>query len=342
MNSSGKRKILIIQTAFIGDVILATSVIENLAKQEEEFQLDFMLRKGNESLLENHPFIHKIYCWDKKNSKIKNLYKILKEVRKQGYDFVINLQRFASSGLFTVFSNADKKIGFDKNPFSLFFDVRVRHEISLKGKMHEIDRNLLLLTNAGFLAKERCVKLYSSETDKALVDDYRTSRYLVFAPASVWFTKQYPLEKWVQLSNLIPNSYRIIFSGANSDYDLSQKIISLSTHSNFLNLCGKLSFLQSMELMKNSVRCFVNDSAPLHLASAANAPTTAIFCSTVPEFGFGPLSVNSKIVQNTDVLNCRPCGLHGKKECPEKHFKCAFNIKESELLKTIEDFGNGS
>jgi heptosyltransferase-2 len=88
-----------------------------------------------------------------------------------------------------------------------------------------------------------------------------------------------------------------------------------------VNLCGKLNLLQSAALMQNAEMNFVNDSAPLHIASAMNAPVTAIYCSTVPEFGFGPLSDHFKILQ-VEKLSCKPCGLHGYKSCPKGHFKC--------------------
>jgi heptosyltransferase-2 len=91
-------------------------------------------------------------------------------------------------------------------------------------------------------------------------------------------------------------------------------------------LAGKLSFLQSTALMKDATMNYVNDSAPLHFASAINAPVTAFFCSTIPAFGFTPLSTNSIIIETEEKLTCRPCGLHGKKECPLQHFKCGYEI----------------
>ena len=103
-----------------------------------------------------------------------------------------------------------------------------------------------------------------------------------------------------------------------------------------MNLAGKLSFLESTALMRDAVMNFMNDSAPLHLASAVNAKITAIFCSTVPSFGFGPMSEDSIIVQTKEKLKCKPCGLHGLKDCPEDHFKCAITIDKNELLKRIE------
>jgi len=85
---------------------------------------------------------------------------------------------------------------------------------------------------------------------------------------------------------------------------------------------------------------YVNDSAPMHFASAMNAPVTAIYCSTLPAFGFGPLSDNRHLVQTTHSLSCRPCGLHGKMACPEKHFQCASTITTQQLLNTLPNFTN--
>jgi heptosyltransferase-2 len=96
-------------------------------------------------------------------------------------------------------------------------------------------------------------------------------------------------------------------------------------------LAGKLTLLQSAALIKHAVMNYTNDSAPLHLCSAMNAPATAVFCSTIPEFGFGPLSDSSRVVQTRMELPCKPCGNHGKTECPKGHFDCG-NIDLNDLL----------
>jgi ADP-heptose:LPS heptosyltransferase len=81
---------------------------------------------------------------------------------------------------------------------------------------------------------------------------------------------------------------------------------------------------------------FTNDSAPMHLASAMNAPVTAVFCSTIPEFGFGPLSDDSMIIQTEEQLECRPCGLHGHEQCPEKTFNCAYTIPVTKFIERLK------
>src|SRR5690242_15847753 len=120
---------LVIQTAFIGDVILATALIEKLHQHYPESKIDFLVRKGNEGLLTGHPFLRNVLVWNKKEAKISNLFKIIKKVRGNGYDCVINVHRFASSGFITAFSGSGLKIGFDKNPISFAFDKKIKHQI---------------------------------------------------------------------------------------------------------------------------------------------------------------------------------------------------------------------
>lgn len=330
-------KILIIQPASIGDAILATPVIEKLHFHFPDAEIDFLIKKGNESLFESHPFLHKILTWDKSKTKYKNLLILMIMIRNQKYDCVINVQRFASTGLVTLYSAAKLKIGFDKNPLSLFFNERVKHTIRT-GNRHEIDRNLSLLKKLTD-GSPFPVKLYPTQHHFAKMSQYKTARYITISPASLWFTKQYPAEKWIEFIRQINQDFRIYFLGSSKDYQICEQIIKVSGYSNSMNLSGKLSFLESAALMKDAQMNFVNDSAPMHLASSVNATTTAIYCSTVPEFGFGPLAGDSVIVQTSENLSCRPCGLHGLNQCPKKHFKCALTIDTENLLNRLGEYG---
>lgn len=317
-------KILVIQTAFIGDVILATPVVEALHRQFPEAAIDFLLRKGNEGLLVGHPYIRRVIVWNKKEEKLKNQLRIIRALRKEHYDVAINLQRFLSTGIFTAFSGANVRIGFKKNPLSRFFTHQIDHEIGT-GK-HEVERNLELLKPiTGNKEWEKRPVLYPSDKDFAAVEKFKTGRYVCMAPTSVWFTKQWPAEKWEELIETIASDTKVYLLGGPPDTQACESIAS-KFPTKVESLAGKLNFLESAALMKNAAMNYVNDSAPMHIASAMNAPTTAIFCSTVPNFGFGPLSDSSRVVEVTEPLPCRPCGLHGYKACPEGHFKCALNI----------------
>lgn len=317
-------------------MILATAVAEKLHRFYPGARIDFLLKRGNEGLLKAHPFIANVIVWDKKQGKLRNLFRLIKRVRGEKYDTVINLHRFASSGFIAGFSKAKEVIGFDKNPLSFLFTKKVKHVIGT-GK-HEVQRNLELiehLTDSSF--EKPC--LYPSPGDFEAVNKFQRQsdaapifEYICIAPTSVWFTKQYPKEKWIELIQNLDEPYLPIYLlGAPSDEPACEEI-KAATSSKVINLAGKLNFLESAALMKYAKMNYVNDSAPMHIASSMNAPVTAVFCSTVPEFGFGPLSDNSRILQREGKLYCRPCGLHGHKACPERHFKCAYEINVEQLL----------
>jgi heptosyltransferase-2 len=138
------KKVLIIQTAFIGDVILATALLESIRQfYKENVEIDILVRRGNEALVQNHPFVHKVFVWDKKSRKYKNLFVLAKQIRTVKYDVVFNLQRFASTGFLTFLAKATAKVGFRKNPFAFSFTHKIAHEIG--NGQHEIERNHNLL-----------------------------------------------------------------------------------------------------------------------------------------------------------------------------------------------------
>ena len=122
-------RFLIIQTAFIGDAILATALLEDLHRAWPNAKIDLMVRRGNESLFVDHPFINELLIWEKKTSKYRSLWQLLGQIRATPYKAVINLQRFGATGLLTAFSGAGITIGFDKNPFSALFTYSIPHQI---------------------------------------------------------------------------------------------------------------------------------------------------------------------------------------------------------------------
>ena len=314
---------LIIQTAFIGDVILATPVLEKIHSIYPRVQIDVVLRKGCEGLFHHHPFVGRVWRLDKDN-KIRSLLVTIKGIRKINYDVVICLHRHLSSGLMTLFSKGGCTVGFNKNPLSFFFSKRVPHRFGdPKHPIHEVERNLSLIdfmSDASFVRP----RLYPAKQD--FTGDPPDKAHICIAPSAVWFTKQWPPDQWIALISelsLIHPGVTVYLLGGKEDFETCERIASaVKTHS-VKNMAGRLSFLESAAFMQTALMNYVNDSGPLHMASAVNAPVAAIFCSTLPAFGFGPLSDRSAVFETDEVLYCRPCGLHGRKSCPREHFKCS-------------------
>lgn len=259
-------------------------------------------------------------------------FSLIGTVRRVKYDFVINVQRYAATGLLTILSGAGTTIGFDSNPFSRLFSQHSKHT-KIQGE-HEIERNQRLLSH---LTDKQAAKpkLYPSPQDFTSIMQWQENPYICVAPASVWFTKQFPAEKWVQFLDAIPEERNVYLLGGPGDQAICQTILQATQHKKTNILAGKLGFLQSAALMKGALMNYVNDSAPMHFASAVNAPVTAIYCSTIPAFGYGPLSDRSHIVETAEKLACRPCGIHGLAQCPLGHFHCATQITPQQLLLVL-------
>ena len=328
------QKILVIQTAFIGDVVLATALLESIHQQNPKAAISIVVRKGNEALFNAHPFIDHVLVWNKKQNKYGNWLQLLFTIRKRQFDAVINVQRYAATGLWTVLSGAKIKIGFDKNPFAFLYTNTIKHQAFGNG-LHEIERNHALLMPLGFFPDAKPV-LYPSSQDFKVVEGYQLVAYLCMAPASVWYTKQFPMHQWIKLLHSIPFEGPIYLLGGKADTSLNDQIVEAVQKKNIFNMAGRLSFLASAALQKGAVLNYVNDSAPMHFASAVNAPVAAIYCSTVPDFGYGPLSDTSFIIETKQALTCRPCGLHGKKQCPLQHFNCAETIRMEQIYEPLQ------
>jgi len=321
------KRILVIQTAFLGDAVLVTSILEKLHAFYPDARIDLVVRKGNDGLFTGHPFIHTLHVWNKREGKTRALFRLIRQLRQNRYDHIINAQRFFSTGLMTVLARGKEKIGYDKNPLSFLFTRTVEHVIG-DGR-HEVDRLNALVAHLTD-GNRPWPLLYPTSEARAvaerLVYQYTEGQgpYVTIAPASVWFTKQWPEHRWIELIKALPVDMHVFLIGAPSDGSLCQRIIKAAGRGH--DLSEELSLLASAALMEGAAMNYVNDSAPLHIASAMNAPVTAVFCSTVPAFGFGPLRENGRVVETKEKLDCRPCGLHGYKACPKGHFRCALGI----------------
>jgi len=321
--------ILLIQTAFLGDVILATALIEKLKASYPDASIDFLVKKGNERVLIGHPLLRKVLLFDKKN-KLKSLRGLLSSIRKEQYDVVVNVQRHFSTGLLTAFSAAKQRIGFAVNPLSWFFTKKIPHHWHKR----ETQRNQLLIEDLTDAEAAR-PRLYPSDSDWAYIEAHFLQPYITISPASLWPTKQLPLAVWADLLNKLPQNRPVYLLGAPSDKAICEALAGMTNHKNLSVLAGQLTILQDAVLMSRAEMNYVLDSGPLHICSAMNAPVCAIFCSTAPSYGFGPVSDISFVVETQQQLSCRPCGAHGHKKCPEGHFKCAA-ITAQQLLSVID------
>ncbi|MFA5011432.1 MAG: glycosyltransferase family 9 protein [Ignavibacteria bacterium] len=333
-------KVLIIQTAFYGDVILSLPLVQVLKKNKSDYSIDFMCIPKTSEILKGNPYINKVIIFDKYESAkgISGFRNVITEVRNNNYDVIISVQRYTRSSIIAKLSGAEKRVSYENSSLPYFYTDKVPYS-----QKHEINRVLNLLKPLGiFESKIIKPELFPSDEDKNEVikifnglNIKSKSNLICIAPGSVWFTKRFPEEKFVELLNMMDKSnLKIALLGGKDDTKLCENIIKKSTNNEVYSFAGKITILQSAELIKNCSLLITNDSAPLHMANAVGTKVIALFGSTTKEFGFYPIGVNDKIFE-INGLKCRPCSNHGRKNCPIHTFDCMQNINVRDIYNEI-------
>lgn len=342
-----KTKILIIQTAYIGDVILTLPVAQVL-KREMECEIDFLCIPKTAELLRNNRYIDNLIVYDKKarNKRFLKLRNVSNRIRYKRYDIIISPHRSARSAFLAFRGKSDISISFNISALSFLYKKRVNYIKNI----HEIQRNLKLLEPIG-ISENSIIKpeIFITESDKKVVSillkKFEISdrkKFITVAPGSVWMTKRYPTEKFIRLLDILEDkSLSIIIIGGKEDVEICKFIKEKTTNRNVFNSSGILTLIQSAELIRRSVVLLTNDSSPLHLANSVGTKVIAIYGATIPEFGFYPYGSEDKIFE-VNGLKCRPCSIHGLDKCPVKTLDCLEKIREEdiaeEIIKTISSF----
>ena len=315
---------LVIQTSFLGDVILTTPLIAELASRGP---VDVLVTPLGATALANNPDIRTIIRYDKRGTygSALGLWQTVKQVRThRPYDAVYLAQGSFRSGLMGMLTGARDRIGFASSTGRVLYT----EQIPYRPEHHHAQRiwSLSMSGCADPPTREQIrPRLYPSDADREQIDHLLrkngepTRPIVALAPGSAWGTKRWPY--YVDLAKRLADEFRIAIIGSNADAAVASEIISALPAESVINGTGSLSLLASAELIGRAQAIVTNDSAPQHLASAMGTPTLSIFGPTVPEFGFGPLA-ERHIVAGHDGLSCRPCHRHGPQRCPLGHWRC--------------------
>lgn len=332
------QKILILQTAFIGDVILTIPLIRVVSDQFPQAEIHFMTIPASKELIETLPWVHKLWIFDKRgeNSGIVQLLKYSRRLKSEKYDLTLIPHRSLRSAILVYLAGIRQRIGFDRSTGKLLFTDRV---VYVENR-HEIERNISLIEPIGKYPTEIPLpQIKSTNLDRENVSNWLKSikmlkekPYVCFAPGSVWPTKRWPGDHWQRLAeHFNEKGIPVILIGSEQDQYLATEIIKSSDHKIY-NAMGIFSIRQSAELIRRSSLLISNDSAPAHMGIAVETPVITIFGSTVPAFGFYPYGKKNKTFEMPD-LECRPCTDHGRFKCPLGHFKCMQDISPQQVFQ---------
>ncbi len=330
------KKIVIWQTAFLGDLILTTPLVESIKKIYPDSYLSLISKPFGRDVFKNNPFLDELIIFDKKNM---SNWQLIKKLKKKRYDIAISPHRSHRASYSLFLSRIPKRIGFDKAGFSFLYTDTVPHRFD---GTHEIIRNLQLLKVLPEYDKNKIVEnpsLYLSEEEEIFYKNFslEDKNYVSIAPGSKWATKRWTVEGFARLIDILQERGElIVLIGSFEDEEYTNKILEkVKEKKNIVNIVGKTNLRQSFSIIKHSKILISNDSAPVHMAVAFNTPVVEIMGPTVKEFGFYPF--RNGIVVETEGLSCRPCGLHGHQECPIKTHECMTKISPEDVLNAVDN-----
>ncbi|HPN39222.1 MAG TPA: glycosyltransferase family 9 protein [Melioribacteraceae bacterium] len=335
------QKILVIQTAFIGDAILTLPLLSQIIKKYEYSEIDVLAIPSTIEIFRNSPYVNKVIEYDKrkKDKGIFALIKLGKLLKSNSYDIIFSPHRSLRSSILVKLSGVKETYGFDNSSCKLFYKNIIKYNI----KEHEVLRNLRLINfddkkNSWKLLPE--LKKEESTVNKIdlFIEQNTINNFICIAPGSVWETKKYPIEYYKLIAKYFINKgYKIIVTGSNSEKDLCNQLEEISNQ--IINTAGLFNINETIELIGRSKLLICNDSAPTHFGMVNDVKVLTLYCSTVAEFGFYPYNRKSKYL-SYDNLKCKPCGIHGFKKCPIKTFDCGINLKPEIVMQEAEKLLN--
>jgi len=321
---------LLVDTSFLGDVLCAEPLVRAVAAQHAG-PVDFLAAPGGAALLANHPDLRQVLVYDKRGADrgLGGLRRMAAALRARGYGRAICSHRSWRTAVLLRLARIPERVGFDNASAAWLYSRREPY----RKDRHEIERNLAL---AGGGAWER-PRVHPGPQERARAASLAPEPpFVALAPGSIWPTKRWPAQRWAELTAALAESgVAVVLIGGPEDRELAAEIRRLAGEpERVVDLCGATSLRESYAVLELAAALVSNDSAPMHLGVAAGIPVLAVYCSTVPEFGFAPRGKADRVFQ-VDGLACRPCGVHGRQTCPEKHFRCGLDTAAEAVLGAL-------
>lgn len=338
IDQSKIKRILINQPAFLGDAVMTSPLVAAVKEYFPDATVDMLCIPAAKAIWVDNPNISNILLFNKKSGMVKKIasfFEVLKTIRKNKYDCAISVQQSSTSSALLDWGNIPVTIG-------LYKQKKLTHGLAISKEMHVRHRHLAMMqafTDKKFADNTQLYwnKETEAQAQKIVNDNRKNATFLIgMAPGSVWKTKRWLEEYWVELiQKLSTKSILPVLIGGKDEVELCNRIADKAGVP-VCNLCGELSIQASAAVIDKLDLMLSNDSAPLHIANAVDTPVFAFFGPTVKKFGCYPYRAKDKMLEIE--LECRPCHAHGLNHCPEKHFKCMTEQKPDSVLPLILDF----
>lgn len=340
---------LLIQTAFIGDVVLTTPMIAAFKRFFPESRLTLLVKPEAVSILEGNPHVDEILVIDKKKKHrgFRGMIAMRSTIRERKFDLLLSPHQSHRTSLLSMFSGIPVRVGYLGAGFAKFaYNKRLKRMDSEP----EIRRLIQFFFEAVSLPPSpvsEIPEVFENDSSRLearnLFEELRVKNPVLVAPSSVWPTKRWTPWGFAELIVQLVEKYHspVLLIGGPDDARVASDVENFIKETKpdwisdrVFNICGKTSLKGLYSIMVKSRFLVSNDSAPIHFACAAKIPVVAIFGPTTPALGYAPIAPRTTVAEID--LPCRPCGTHGGNVCPLTHFDCMKKLTPAEVLKAVQ------
>ncbi len=331
-------RILVVQTGFLGDVVLTTPLVTALRRRAPTAELTMLVTPAAAPLAASHPALDDVLVDDKRGTGrgVTGVLRLAARLRRRRFTTAIAAHKSIRTALVLRAAGIPRRIGFATAPGARLYTTRVTRPAAL----HDRDRVLALLAPFGGVTADepRAPWIALDETAQAraaaVLAPIAGDRPLAaLCPGAAWRTKRWPAAAYGALARrLESDGFACVILGAPDERTITAAVRAAGGVG--LDLGGVTDVAVLAAILARAAVVVTNDSAPMHVASALGVPQVAIFCATVPAQGYGPLGARATVVEKD--LACRPCSRHGGARCPRGTDDCMQLVEVDEVREAIE------
>jgi heptosyltransferase-2 len=329
-------QILLIKQTSLGDVLHSTAQVRAIRERLPDCGLTILTSTTAYDIYRHSPHVDKVILFDRYRVKrcwwrqpgwvLRHIVETLREVRREPYDLVLDLQGRWKSVIFLWGARASKR--FVKGNW--WFAHRF-----YRPQLHALEEMNGVLKLAGLGEGGHQTEFFTSVDEKRSIE-HKISRHnlerrpwILCCPVSRWPTKNWPLENYVELACRLLDDVVLVFAGSVEDREAICFSIARLPASRVVNLVGDLSLAEFAELTNRATVVLTGDSFPLHVAVANGCPTVALFGPT-DETRVGPIGDSTVIIRSADA-NCRRC--YRRTHCPKA---CIRKIRPDQVHQALQ------